>query len=169
MGHRGCSPLFPPARCTRRCGGEEGIATPPCGCGCCTNPPRGWIWVRLCCCASSPCPSPTVPRGAIRILLRSESRRSRPPIPHCHPPGGGGGGGELLWRGLPPLWHCPLLHQPEGDALKNIEQPLGEGRGGGLPLPPPPPPLASPHPATTPPTPRDPYGGEGESRSGRLS
>ena len=131
MERHGCPPLFPPGHCTRCCGGEGGITAPHygCGCGLCIPPGVGLgppVLLYLLPLTLPRCPS----RGGVGIPLRSGSRRPCPP--HCHPPGAGGPGSGSCGAVSPPLMSCPLLHQPGGDAVEKMEQPLGGG-GGGLP------------------------------------
>ena len=128
MGRRGCPPLFPLSHCV----GEWRIVPPPppvavavagaspLGVG--LGPP---VLLYL-----QPLTLPHCPSGGDRHPV---AQRWPPPLPpHCHPPGTGGPAAALVEPPPPPFRSCPLLYQPGGDALKNIEQPLGGGRGGVL-------------------------------------
>ena len=129
MGRRGCPTLTPP-HVAPAVAGERRGSPPPLWL---LHPSWGWIWVCVCLpvlLGLLLLPLPRYPSGGgIGILLHIESRSRCPPF--AIPQGPGGRRRLVLWRGLPPPRRCcPLPHQPEGDALKNIEQPLRGGRGG---------------------------------------
>ena len=80
MGRRGCPPLFPPARCTRPCGGEEGITAPPCGCGWCA-PPGGGSGPTCAAMPAAPDPPSLSLTGGSASLCAAIAA---PLSPHCH-------------------------------------------------------------------------------------
>ena len=113
-------PLHPPLW-----GGGVAPPPPPCGCGWCTPHGGG---SRPTCAAMPAAPNP-LSLSLTGGLASSCERLPLPLPPHCHPPSAKGPA-ALVEPPPPPKKSCPLLHQPGGDALKNIEQPLGGGRGG---------------------------------------
>ena len=146
MGRRSCPPLFPPGRCACR-GGEGEIAAPPppydSGSGWCI-PLGGGSGTTCIPVPAAPDPPSLSLKGGGGGSASSFALVAAAPAPPTAIPQG-----LLLWRGLPPLTSCPLLHQPGGDGLKNIDQPLGGVSGGWHPPPPP----AAPAPCAPPPLP----------------
>ena len=73
-----------------------------------------------------PLPLPRCPLGGGGVYPIAQPRPL--PLPPLHnTPGAGGPPAHPVEGAPPPPWCCPLPHQPEGDALKNIKQPLGGG------------------------------------------